>query len=78
MVENDNDNDDIFQKPKGNTIVCPDCLQFLLVNSGVCKECSSSLRVVEKIGTKQGLAAKWRFNAIQSFNVRINAIQSSN
>ena len=58
VVESNNDNDDMFQKPKGNTVVHPDCLQSLLDNSAVCKECYSSLRVVEKIGTKQRLAAK--------------------
>ncbi len=53
--------DGVFQKPKENCIVNPDCLQSIFDDIVVCKECNSSLQIVEKTGSKQGLGAKWKF-----------------
>ncbi len=51
----------VFTMPKGNYIVNPDNLNQMLECSAVCKVCHSSLYVVEKIGSKHGLGAKWNF-----------------
>ena len=53
--------DGVFQKPKGNCIVNSDCLQSMVDDIAVCKECHNSLQIVEKTGSKQGLGAKWMF-----------------
>ena len=51
----------VFSKPTGNYIVCPDNLEQMLESSAVCKVCHSPLHIVEKLGSKQGLGAKWNF-----------------
>ena len=51
----------VFSKPTGNYIVCPDNLEQMLEYSAVCKVCHSLLHIVEKLGSKQGLGAKWNF-----------------
>jgi hypothetical protein len=51
----------VFSKPTGNYIVCPDNLEQMLESSAVCKVCHSLLHIVEKLGSKQGLGAKWNF-----------------
>ena len=50
-----------FSKPTGNYIVTTGNLQYMLESSAVCKVCYSSLQIVEKLGSKQGLGAKWNF-----------------
>ena len=51
----------VFSMPKGNYTVNPENLNQMLECSAVCKVCHSSLYVVEKEGSKQGLRAKWNF-----------------
>jgi hypothetical protein len=50
-----------FSKPTGNYIVTTGNLQYMLESSAVCKVCYSSLQIVEKLGSKQGLGAKLDF-----------------
>lgn len=51
----------VFLKPTGNYIVNVDSLGKMLETSAVCKLCYCSLHIVEKVGSKQGLGAKWNF-----------------
>ena len=47
-----------FQATLGRYIVDPECLQEMLDNSAVCKDCHSPLRIVEKANSRHGLGAK--------------------
>ena len=50
-----------FQATVGCYIVDPECLQEMLDNSAVCKDCHSPLRIVKKVNSRHGLGAKWIF-----------------
>ena len=52
---------EICKMPHGNYSLNANCLQALLENSAVCKNCSSPLKIMEKIGSRHGWGSKWLF-----------------
>ncbi|CAB3987112.1 Hypothetical predicted protein [Paramuricea clavata] len=52
-----------YELPKnGNFVVSVACLQQMLENAAVCKDCHSPLVLLEKTCSRQGLAAMWLYN----------------
>jgi hypothetical protein len=44
-----------------NFIISVACLQEMVENAAVCKDCFSPLTILEKKGSRQGLAAMWLY-----------------
>ena len=56
-----------YDLPKNGNFVCSvACLQQMLENAAICKDCHNPLVLLEKTGSRQGLAALWLFNCINS------------
>ena len=56
-----------YELPKNGNFVCSvACLQQMLENAAVCKDCHNPLVLLEKTGSRQGLAAMWLFNCTNS------------
>lgn len=58
---------EMCKTPRGNYILNANCLQALLDNSAVCKDCSGPLKIKEKIGSRHGWGSKWSFRCSNSF-----------
>ena len=64
VVENQSAEYKLLQN--GNFVVSIACLQQMLENAAVCKDCHSPLALLEKIGSRQGLAAMWLYSCTNS------------
>lgn len=65
-----------YEKPQGRYNISPDSFQAMLDNSAVCRGCNSPSKIMERSGTRQGLAARWIFKCI-SFSCNSHNYRSS-